>query len=66
MRTAKFPKQLTVALSQDVYDSIKSESDEREVSMAEVLREWLVEILSQKLTTGAKMGNNQTENEESL
>jgi len=48
MRTAKFPKQLTIALSQEVYDAARDESNVKMVSMAEVLREYLDHLVSRK------------------
>ena len=38
MKTAKFNKPLTIALSSEVYDEIKTITDELQISMAEWVR----------------------------
>ncbi len=43
MRVAQYPKQFTISISEETYSKIQKHSDERKVSMADVIREKLDE-----------------------
>ena len=48
MRTAKFTTTFTLALSESLYDTIKNQSDEEGISMAELIREVLDDRFEQQ------------------
>jgi predicted DNA-binding protein len=45
MRYAKFTKPLSIALQEEIYEKIKTISEERKISMAEWIREILANTL---------------------
>jgi hypothetical protein len=47
MKQAVFVKSITVSLSRELYSAIKRSSDERFISMAQVVRDILEEIFSE-------------------
>lgn len=49
MRKAKFTKTLTVALTDEFYNQLKKLSDEKEISMGELIRDILEEKLTKNL-----------------
>ncbi len=48
MRTAQYPKQLTISLTNESYTSINEFSDEKHVSMSDVIRDFLDSSLMSK------------------
>jgi len=48
MRTAKFTKTLSLALNSDMFDQLKHMSDQENVSMAEIVREIIIDALNWK------------------
>ena len=56
MRTAKFTTTFTLALSESLYDTIKNQSDEEGISMAELIREVLDDRFEQQNSKTTKSG----------
>jgi tartrate dehydratase alpha subunit/fumarate hydratase class I-like protein len=57
MRTAKFKKQLTIALPPDHYDQIKQITDDEQISMAQWVRQAVATALNNIKREGEQMND---------